>query len=113
MIAAGVFLFVVGIALPILAWSSHRHLSTAGNSQPANPSSNALALQAVVIHGIVLGLAGAAASSTGLQVAWFAWPGAAALLLGLAFVMLFAFHVGAGRHGVLMSTWPCGGRGGA
>lgn len=64
------FLLVVGVALPVLAWSSHRWLRTTDATQAALPSARALAWQTIVVQALVAGLASLAVWGGGLNVIW-------------------------------------------
>lgn len=89
MILAFLYLSVVCIAIPYLAWSSYRHLSSEGQIGEKAPTPRLLATQALVVHGVVLGLATACAATEQLEITWFSIPERGSLIAAVVVVATF------------------------
>jgi membrane protease YdiL (CAAX protease family) len=85
-----VFLLLVGVVLPALAWSSLRWLRTtsAATEPTALPSARALGWQTVVLQTLVAGVAGLAAWGGGLRINWLSRVTAAGVLTSLAILLV-------------------------
>ena len=82
---------MVGVLIPLLAWNSYRYLAVETESEDTSQHSNALAIQALVVHGVVAGLAAVAAASAQLHFIWLSRPTVAAVLVGLLIVVVFTY----------------------
>lgn len=64
------FLVVIGLALPFLAWSSARRLSSPDSRSTAMPSARVIAVQVLVVQALVFLLAWLAMVGAQLSVSW-------------------------------------------
>ncbi len=83
------FLLLVCLVLPLLAWQSHRHIMSPEFEPVESASSTAFAIQSLMIHGLVAGLAAGAAWSAGLVIPWYEGTNLVSALPALLF--LFGF----------------------
>jgi membrane protease YdiL (CAAX protease family) len=64
------FLILVCLVLPALAWSSYRYQASVDSDSAESVSASGLAVQSLVIHGLVASLACGAAWSAELPISW-------------------------------------------
>jgi membrane protease YdiL (CAAX protease family) len=74
------FLILIGLVLPLLAWNSHRQVTSSEVADDALPSLRALALQTIVLQTVVFGFAWLASASAGITVSWSSQLGPISLL---------------------------------
>lgn len=113
------FLIVVGVLLPVLAWSTFRHLANESASTESLPSPEALAVQTIAVQAVVMALAWLALAHSELQLSWTSdtdWASivaaAAVVLAGLKVAQLEARRpLGSGERlrrklrGVGLTKW--------
>ncbi len=91
MIATTSFLLVVCGLIPLLAWNSYRYLSSESESEGVSQHSDALAIQALVIHSVVAGLAAVAARSAQLHLVWLSRPTVFVVCMGFLIIIVFTY----------------------
>lgn len=74
------FLLVIGVLLPLLAWSSFRYLATESTAPASLPSPSAMALQAIAVQAVVFALAWLALVRNDLPLSWASEFDAASLV---------------------------------
>lgn len=82
------FLSIVGLVLPFLAWINSRQAKAHPVDDEQLPSLGAMALQAIVLQGIIFGLAWLAASAAGIPISWPSRLGPVPILAAVGIVVV-------------------------